>query len=132
MAEISFDGVDDIVRTMTDFNLFDEETQTELLTAGASHIRTAIQGLLSKLSNPRKIKRDKDGNFYVTITVSGKNERGERNATVLFVLNYGRSEPYGKIQGSYFWTRAVQRSQRSLISVYERIINDKLDERSLV
>lgn len=88
--------------------------------------------MLSKLTKPKSIKTDKDGNKYLTVTVSGKNTRGERNATVLFVLNYGRSEPYGKIHGSYFWTRAVQRSERQVLPVYEKIINEELTERGLV
>lgn len=143
LASISFDGMDDLVKAMSQLDLFDEQTQTKLLTAGTAHLRSVIEEegtrsgqdvkrMLTKLSKPRKAKKDKDGNYYMTVTVSGKNDRGERNATVLFVLNYGRSEPFGKIHGSYFWTRAVQRSQRDILPIYEKIINEELEERSLV
>lgn len=143
LAEISFDGMDDVIQALSEFNLFDEQTQTKLLEAGAENLRALIveEGgrsgqdvgrMLKKVSRPKKAKTDKQGNYYMTISPNGKNSRGERNATVLFVLNYGRTEPYGKIQGSYFWTRAVQRSQRQVIPIYEKIINDELTERGLV
>lgn len=143
MAEISFDGTDDVIRALSEFDLFDEQTQTKLLEAGYENLRSLIveEGgrsgqdigrMLKKLSKPKKAKKDKQGIYYVTVSPSGKNERGERNGAVLFVLNYGRSEPYGKIQGSYFWTRAVRRSERQVLPVYEKIINEELTERGLV
>ena len=143
LADVSFEGMDDVIRALSEFDLFDEQTQTKLLTAGTDNLRSLIveEGgrsgqdvgrMLKKLSKPKKAKTDKQGNYYMTISTSGKNARGERNATILFVLNYGRSEPYGKIQGSYFWTRAVQRSQRQVVPIYEKIINDELTERGLV
>lgn len=142
MGEISFEGMDDLIRTMEKTDLFDESTQTELLKAGTEHLRESIREetgrsqydlkfVSGKLTNPKKAKKDKDGNYYMSVSVSGKNERGERNSTVAFVLNYGRREKYGKITGSYFWTRAVQRSQQSILPIYEKIITKKLDERGL-
>lgn len=143
MAEFSVEGMDDLIKVMQQADLFDEETQTELLQAGTAQLRDLIQEeagrsqynlkfLSSKLTKQKKVKRDKDGNYYMTVSVSGKNERGERNATVAFVLNYGRREEYGKIEGSYYWTRAVRRADGSLVPVYEKIISKKLQERGLV
>lgn len=143
MAEFSFDGMDDLIKAMQKADLFDEATQTDLLQAGTAHLRELIEDeagrsqynlkfLSPKLTKQKKVKKDKDGNYYMTVSVSGKNERGERNATVAFVLNYGRREEYGKIEGSYFWTRAVRRSETSVVPVYEKIITQKLQERGLV
>ncbi len=143
LADISFTGMDELIKAMEQADIFNDDVQSKLLMAGAEKLREAIREegsrsgqdvgrMLSKLTKPKSIKTDKDGNKYLTVTVSGKNTRGERNATVLFVLNYGRSEPYGKIHGSYFWTRAVQRSERQVLPVYEKIINEELTERGLV
>ena len=143
MAELSSDGIDDLIKAMQRADIFDEATQTELLQAGAEHFRDIVRQevnraaydlkfVSSKLSKQKKAKRDKDGNYYMTVTVTGKNERGERNATVAFVLNYGRREEYGKIEGSYFWTRARQRSDLTVVPVYEKIIEEKYKERGLI
>ncbi len=143
MAEFSFSGMDELIDALQDADLFDEATQTELLQAGTDHLRDVIQEEIvrapynlkfvsTKLTKQRKAKKDKDGNYYMTVSVSGKNERGQRNATVAFVLNYGRSEAYGKIQGSYFWTRAVTRSEKTVVPIYESIITEKYRERGLI
>lgn len=143
MAIFTFDGIDNLVGTMQKADMFDDETQMELLTAGAKHLSDIIieesgrapyrlKWVSSKLSRSRKLKKDKNGNPYIVVSVRGKNERGERNATVAFVLNYGRAEEYGKIHGSYFWTRAVHRSEQTIKPIYEEIINEKLEERGLV
>lgn len=143
MAEFSFDGIDDLIKSMQKADLFDEETQTDLLQAGTEQFREIVREevtrspynlkfVSNKLTKQKKAKKDKDGNYYMTVSVSGKNERGERNATVAFVLNYGRREEYGKIAGSYFWTRAARRSNNSVLAVYEKIITEKLQERGLI
>lgn len=143
MAEFSFDGMDELIAAMQEADIFDEATQTELLAAGSEHLRDVIREevvrapynlkfVSQKLTKQRKAKKDKNGNYYMSVSVSGKNERGERNATVAFVLNYGRSESYGKIAGSYFWTRAVKRSEKTVVPVYEAIITEKYKERGLV
>lgn len=143
MAELFFTGLDDVIQAMQRADLFDGETPTELLQAGTAHLRETIQDEIvrapyqlkfvsSKLTKSKKSKIDKNGDYYMTVSVSGKNERGERNATVAFVLNYGRREEYGKISGSYFWTRAVRRSETSVIPVYENVITKKYKERGLI
>lgn len=143
MAEFSFNGMDELIAAMQEADIFDEATQTELLAAGSEHLRDVIREevvrapynlkfVSQKLTKQRKAKKDKNGNYYMSVSVSGKNERGERNATVAFVLNYGRSEAYGKIPGSYFWTRAVKRSEKTVVPVYEAIITEKYKERGLI
>lgn len=143
MAEFSVEGMDDLIKAMQKADLFDEKTQADLLDVGTRHLMDAIQEeagrssyqlkrISNKLSRSRVVKVDKLGDYYKMVTVSGKNERGERNATVAFVLNYGRQEEYGKIEGSYYWTRAVRRADGSLIPVYKKIISKKLQERGLV
>lgn len=144
MAEfdVDFSSMDSLIKSLEGLDMFDEDMQSKMLNAGADHLIKTIQEeatrsgyqlkrISSKLSKGRKIKKDKNGNFYTTVTVAGKNERGERNATVAFVLNYGRSEEYGKIQGSYYWTRAVNRTEKTAQGVYEDIVTEELKERGL-
>lgn len=142
MASFTPSGIDDLINALQGADLFDEDTQEDLLKAGAAHLSGIIleeanrapynlKFISNKLTKNRKIKRDRDGNYYLTVSVTGKNDRGERNATVAFVLNYGRSEKYGKIVGSYFWTRAVSRAEKTVQPIYENIINEKLEEKGL-
>lgn len=144
MAEfdVDFSSIDNLIRSLEEMDLFDEDMQSKMLNAGADHLMDTIRKeagssgyrlsrISSKLIKSRKIKKDKNGNYFTSVTVTGKNERGERNATVAFVLNYGRSEKYGKIEGSYYWTRAVNRTEKSLQGVYEDIITEELNERGL-
>ena len=143
MADLTFSGMDELIKSMEEADIFNDTTQEKLLLAGAEQLRSTIREegsrsgqdvarMLSKLQKPKKLKTDKDGNKYLSVSVNWENSRGERNATVLFVLNYGRSEPYGKISGSYFWTRAVQRASREVVPIYEKIITEELEERSLI
>ena len=141
--DVDISSVSDLIRSLNDAGLFDEDTQNKLLSAAADDLMDAVREeanrsgfdlkkTLTKLSKSKKVKRDKTGNSYLTVTVSGKNQRGERNATVAFVLNYGRSKKYGKITGSYFWTRAVKRSSKTVLSTYEKTITQELKERKLI
>lgn len=141
--DVEAGSMDEFVSFLQAQGLFSEDMQEKLLTAGAEQLQAEIrtqanrtpyrlQRINSKLSRSRKIKKDKNGNYYMTVTVSGKNEKGERNATVAFVLNYGRSKQFGKISGSYFWTKAVNKTERTILPTYERIVNKELSERGLI
>lgn len=142
MATLNVVGMDDVAKIMQKADLFDEETQTDLLLAGTRHLRETIVSEISrarynlkfvspKLTKQTKAQKDKNGNYYMTVSVSGKNQRGEKNAVVAFVLNYGRSEKYGKIEGSYYWTIAVSRAEKTVVPIYEEIIKKKMQERGV-
>ena len=135
-------SLDTLVRQLESMNMFDEDTQEELLNAGADHLIGTIRKeagsapyrldrIAGKVTKSRKIKKDKNGNYYLTVTPNGKNSRGERNATVAFVLNYGRSEKYGKITGCYFWTRAVKSVEKTVTKIYADLIDQKIKEKGL-
>lgn len=143
MAEFEVSSMDELIRAMQDFDLFTDDVQDKLISAGADTLMATIreeaqrsgqdlQRITGKLTKGRILRKDKDGIRYRTVSISGKNSRGERNGTVAFVLNYGRSEECGRIEGSYFWTRAVKRTENSLLPIYEKIINEELTERSLI
>ena len=140
--EIDSSSMDALIRSLNELDLFSTEVQEKMLTAGAESLQGAIRSeannsnyRLERISDrlsKSKVKKDKNGNYYMTVSVSGKNDRGERNATVAFVLNYGRREKYGKISGSYFWTRAVKRTERVVLPLYEEIVKQELTERGFV
>lgn len=143
MAEFEVSSMDELIRAMQDFDLFTDDVQDKLISAGADTLMATIreeaqrsgqdlQRITGKLTKGRVLKKDKNGIRYRVVSIPGNNSRGERNGTVAFVLNYGRSEEYGRIEGSYFWTRAVKRTENSLLPIYEKIINEELTERSLI
>ena len=143
MANISITGVDELMATLQKANIFDEDMQQELLYAAGDIIVEELQKMVkasgfqteayaSSVKYRKTIKRDKNGDPYITITAVGKNEHGTRRATVLFVLNYGRSAEYGKIDGTYFWTKGVRSAQKRVNAELEKILKQKLKERGLL
>lgn len=143
MAKISITGADELMATLQKANVFDDEMQQELLYAAGDIIVEELQKMVktsgfrteayaSSVKYRKTIKRDKNGDPYITITAVGKNEHGERRATVLFVLNYGRSKEYGRITGTYFWTKGVRNAQKRVNAELEKILTQKLKERGLL
>lgn len=143
MANISITGADELMATLQKENVFDEDLQQELLYAAGDIIVEELQKMVkasgfqteayaSSVKYRKTIKQDKNGDPYITITAVGKNEHGTRRATVLFVLNYGRSAEYGKINGTYFWTKGVRSAQKRVNAELEKILTQKLKERGLM
>lgn len=143
MANISFSGADELMETIQKASAFDDETQQELLYAAGDIIVEELQKAVrasgfrteaydSSVKYRKTIKQDKNGDPYITITAVGKNEHGTRRATVLFVLNYGRGAGYGKINGTYFWTKGVRSAQKRVNAELEKILTQKMKERGLL
>ena len=143
MAKISFSGTDELMATLQKANVFDEDMQKKLLYAAGDIIVEELQNAVrvsgfrteayaASVKYRKTIKQDKNGDPYITITAVGKNEHGARRATVLFVLNYGRSAEYGKIDGAYFWTKGVRSAQKRVNAELEKILKQKLKERGLL
>ena len=143
MANISITGVDELMATLQKANVFDEDMQQELLYAAGDIIVEELQKMVktsgfqteayaSSVKYRKTIKRDKNGDPYISIPAVGKNEHGTRRATVLFVLNYGRAKKYGQITGTYFWTKGVRNAQKRVNAELEKILTQKLKERGLL
>lgn len=140
MAEFNTDMFD-VIQALQKSDLFDEESQTRLLKVGASKLIEQIVSETSrtnynlKFISPKlkagKVRKNKNGDYTITVTVNGKNSRGERLATIAFVLNYGRQKKYGAIKGTYFWTRAVKQTEKILPQIYEREVTNILQERGI-
>ena len=143
MANISITGVDELMATLQKANVFDENMQQELLYAAGDIIVEELQKMVkesgfqteayaSSVKYRKTIKRDKNGDPYISITAVGKNEHGTRRATVLFVLNYGRAKECGQSTGTYFWTKGVRNAQKRVNAELEKILTQKLKERGLL
>lgn len=143
MADITFEGMDDIIRALDAAGKMDDDTVKDILNAGADiaveEIRTQIRGSRFKIAEyapyvtKGKIKRNKNGDPYMSVTVSGTNQHGERRGTVLFVLNYGRSsrDPHGEIRPGYFWTVATQKAKEEAARAMEAALAKKLQKEGL-
>ena len=142
MASLHVEGMNEMVHALAKADLFDEEMKKELLYAAGDimvrelweWIRTSgfnFAGYKNKIKYSKKITWDKNGLPYITVTVSGKNENGVRRAVIVFVMNYGRSKEYGQITGTYFWTRGSEAAAQKIKQEFEKIINQRLQERGL-
>lgn len=143
MADITFEGMDDLIRALDAAGAMDEDTVKEILNAGADvaleEIRKEIRRSRYKISGyapyvkKGKVSRSKGGDPKISVTVSGTNDHGERRGTVLFVLNYGRrsSDPHGAIQPGYFWTTATRKAQAQAAKAMEEVLSKKLKEEGL-
>jgi len=142
MANLSVSGLDELTATLDRSGGMDEETIQEILHAGGDIIvaeiqkemaasRFALDRIAKAVKYGKTIKRNKNGDPYITVTLSGKTAAGTKNSTVTFVLNYGRSKKYGLIQGGYFWTVGAKNAESKVTAAAEEIISKKLKERGL-
>lgn len=134
LADIEFAGMDEAIRAMEVAGELTDDVINEMLQAGAdvtldelrsgvSRSRFRISDYAQNIKADKRFKRKrKNGDPYVTINVSGKNQNGERKAAILFVLNYGRREKYGKIEPGYFWTSATKKAQAPAAKAMEAVL----------
>lgn len=140
MANVSFEGMDDMIRALDAAGKIDE-IAPDMLNAGANVVKAEIEKSIrssryriSSYSNSvtkSKVNKGK-GDPYISITANGTNEKGVRRAQVLFILNYGRHRgKHGTIQGDYFWTTATKRAAESAKDAMEAVLAQKLKEEGL-
>ena len=131
MAEFEVDGLTALIQALEQDGLYTDEVAGDILFEMADEMKDEVQTEMQKspydlsrisrkVGYTKKVKTNKDEVKYVTVSIKGTNERGERNAAVAFVLNYGRSEEYGAIQGSYFWTRASEHMKKRVLDIAEK------------
>jgi len=143
MAKFEVDGLDEAIRSLEKANLFDDETVQEMLFAAGDIFVDEVKAemakapfnladIANKVKYSKKIKKSKYGDPFVRVTVNGKNEKGQRNAVVAFVLNYGRDKIFGQITGRYFWTTAKEKAKEKISKKLQGIVNRILKERGLM
>ncbi len=136
------DDLNKLWKSLDDLGLYDEDTEEEILVGCGDILVKKIKELFtndwntletfSHVTCKPKIQKGKDGIPYVTVTVTGTRADGERYGTVAFVLNYGRKEKYGHIEGSHFWNRAIEKTEAEMQQHMEEVINRKLREKGLI
>lgn len=150
MAQFETDdaAIRDMIHRLSAADLFTEESQERILKAGAQtladaearaargrHRRTGV--MAEHVTVAKKIRQDKYGYLYATVTVSGSVARGKkrkirtRNAVKAFVNNYGRRSR-GAIPASYFWTWTAERSRGQCTQTMQEEVNALLKEKGAI
>ena len=143
MADFTISGLGEVIKSLSNADLYDDDTQAEILysvgnvvvdsiTEEMNKSRFDLKRISKKVKYTKKIRKDKEGNSNIVVTVYGNNSRNARNATVAFVLNYGRQEKYGLIKGGHFWTAGALKAQQKAPAIVEEIAETKLKERGLI
>ena len=143
MAEFRSSGVDGTIRALRQADLFDEDAVGRLLERGSGLFVETVRremerapyrlgSILKRVARKgKKVRRDKNGDPFVSVTISGTNPRGQRFAAVAFVLNYGRRKEFGEIAPAHFWDRAKLQTAEALPQAYAETAEEIYQERGL-
>lgn len=82
---------------------------------------------LAHITHTRRVKRDKDKNPYLEVTVTGADARQQRYGVKAFVLNYGRRRRGGIIKPDWYWSTAVKDNRDQVNAAMAEIIAGKLE-----
>lgn len=147
MARFEVDGLDQLVRELEQSGLYDDEIAEDILFEMADEMVDTAQSemrkapydlaeLSRKVGYTKKVKTNSKGVKSVSVSIKGthKDKYGakQRNATIAFVLNYGRSEQYGEIQGSYFWTSASRKLEKKALDIAEKKAEQYYKQKGLI
>lgn len=142
MAKFQTSGLDEMVAKLQNAGGLDDKLVNEIMNAAGEIMVTEIKKRVAqsgfatedyvKSIKPTRIRKNKYGEPYIQVTAEGNNKHGERRAAVLFILNYGRGPEYGRITGTYFWTKGSQEAARQVDRELEKILTQKLKERGLL
>lgn len=96
----------------------------------AGHYRPGVASrtgeTLAHITHTRRVKRDKDKNPYLEVTVPGADARQQRYGVKAFVLNYGRRRG-GIIKPDWYWSTAVKNNRDRVDNAMAEIIAEKLE-----
>jgi hypothetical protein len=142
MAKFQTSGLDEMVAKLQNAGGLDDKLVNEIMNAAGEIMVTEIKKRVAqsgfatedyvKSIKPTRIRKNKYGEPYIQVTAEGNNKHGERRAAVLFILNYGRGPEYGRITGTYFWTRGSQEAAKQVDKELEELLTQKLKERGLL
>lgn len=142
MAKFQTSGLDEMVAKLQNAGGLDDKLVNEIMNAAGEIMVTEIKKRVAqsgfatedyvKSIKPTRIRKNKYGEPYIQVTAEGNNKHGERRAAVLFILNYGRGPEYGRITGTYFWTRGSQEAAKQVDKELEELFTQKLKERGLL
>ncbi len=101
MAQLNFSGLDDLVLSFQEIEDIPDDVAEAMLQAEAEIVEQAqiaygVQmgvyrtGETLASIRPGKMKRGRNGGRMIYVTPQGINDRGERNAAVAFINEYGK------------------------------------------
>lgn len=101
MAQLSFSGLDDLMLSLQEASEIPDDVaeamlQTEAEIVEQAQIAYGMQmgvyrtGEMLASIRPGKMKRGRNGGRMIYVTPQGVNDRGERNAAVAFINEYGK------------------------------------------
>lgn len=101
MAQLSFSGLDELMLSLQEASEIPDDVAEAMLSAEAEIVEAAQIAAGMQMGvyrtgetltsiRPGKMKRAKDGGRVMYVSPQGRNEKGERNATVAFVNEYGK------------------------------------------
>lgn len=143
MANLLSTGAEETIRALQKADLFDDDAAARLLNAAGAlfvdnvreemeRTRFRLSAIAQRVRLKGTVRRDREDRPYVSVTIDGKNRRGERNATVAFALNYGRRKEFGEIEPSHFWWKAKQQTAAEIPDAYAEVAQQIYQERGLI
>lgn len=142
MANLSVNGLDDLMLSLQEIAKIPDDVAAAMLDAEAQIVEeyqmgsaaTMLRGSYSTgqtaMSIHRgKMKKGKDGARLVYVSPQGTNDKGERNATVAFVNEYG--VPRRGIPARPFIATANAAAADPAVAAAEKIYDDFLKSKNL-
>ena len=140
MAKLSVDGLDGLMLSLEEIASIPDDVVQAMLDAEAQVVEEAqiAQGMTMEVYDTKqtlrsirrgRMKRAKDGSRVVYITPQGRNDRGERNAAVAFINEYG--VPSRKIPPRPFIAVANEKAASPAVAEAEKIYDEFLRSKDL-
>lgn len=140
MAKLSVDGLDGLMLSLEEIASIPDDVVQAMLDAEAQVVEEAqiAQGMTMEVYDTKqtlrsirrgRMKRAKDGSRVVYITPQGRNDRGERNAAVAFINEYG--VPSRKIPPRPFIAVANEKAAGPAVAEAEKIYDEFLRSKDL-
>ncbi len=140
MAKLSVNGIDGLMLSLEEIADIPDDVAAAMLDAEAQVVEEAQMasavtmgvydtGQTAASIRRGKMKRARDGSRVVYVTPQGKNDKGERNATVGFVNEYG--VPSRKIPPRPFIATANEQAATPAVEEAAKIYNKFLQDHGL-
>lgn len=140
MAKLSVNGLDDLMLSLEEIAAIPDDVAAAMLDAEAQVVEEAqiaegktmgVYDTGQTLASIRRgrMKKGRDGTRQVYVTPQGTNDKGERNATVAFVNEYG--VPSRGIPPRPFIATANEKAADPAVAEAEKIYDDFLRSKNL-
>jgi len=140
MAKLSVNGIDDLMLSLEEIAAIPDDVAAAMLDAEAQVVEEAQiasaktmgvydTGDTAASIRRGKMKKGRDGSRMMYVTPQGRNDKGERNATVAFVNEYG--VPGRKIPPRPFIATANEQAATPAVEAAEKIYDNFLDDHGL-